>query len=68
MDHVGFKNNPRKRDLDFQKFGIGIKNITKKIKQKPLMFIFHHHPIHFQNLQIIVLHISLIMILQFIKS
>ena len=69
MDHVGFKNNPRKRDLGFSKIWNRYQKHYKKNKTKAIDgFHFHHHLFHFQNLQIIVLHISLIMILQFIKS
>ena len=50
MDHVGFKNNPRKRDLGFSKIWNRYQKHYKKNKTKTIDgFHFHHHPIPFSK-------------------
>ena len=50
MDHVGFKNNPRKRDLGFSKIWNRYQKHYKKNKTKAIDgFHFHHHPIPFSK-------------------
>jgi hypothetical protein len=50
MDHVGFKDNPRKRDLGFSKiWNKYMSHYKTNNKKKVDGFHFHHHPIPFSK-------------------